>query len=83
MKVWVISRTRCPKALHLLFRTGDMESRHRHRTKLTENGDVTPPAPSSEAEDGYDTSTATDSSKVCYLLLSPFVRCKPLAYCTI
>ena len=29
-----------------------------------QNGDVTPPAASSEAEDGYDTSTAVDSFKV-------------------
>ncbi len=36
----------------------------RHRTNGMQNGDVTPPAASSEAEDGYDTSTAVDSSKV-------------------
>ena len=41
-----------------------MESSMRHRTNGMQNGDVTPPAASSEAEDGYDTSTAVDSSKV-------------------
>ena len=46
-----------------------MESRMRHRSNITPNGDVTPPAPSSEAEDGYDTSTAMDSSKVLHLPL--------------
>ena len=44
-----------------------MESRMRHRSNVAQNGDVTPPAASSEAEDGYDTSTAMDSSKVLYL----------------
>ena len=41
----------------------DLRVRRREES-LHQNGDITPPAPSSEAEDGYDTSTAMDGSKV-------------------
>ncbi|CAK0783153.1 hypothetical protein CVIRNUC_006352 [Coccomyxa viridis] len=40
----------------------DLRARRREQSPY-QNGDITPPAPSSEAEDGYDTSTAMDSSK--------------------
>jgi hypothetical protein len=57
--------TQCPSAPLTYPRFGDMDSNMRKRSGVGQNGTVTPPAPSSEAEDGYDTSTAMDSSKVC------------------
>ena len=62
-------RTQCPSAPVTISCFGDMESNMRNRAGVRRNGAVTPPAPSSEAEDGYDTSTAMDSSKVCQYAL--------------